>query len=145
MASHGWQDGQVISELPFWASSDDSFQSLYVTEQSLPESATGELDNDDSLTWFQSHIGSYYRFNLKIGYLNINSIINKIDEVKEMLNKNMFDILFIAETKIDKTVSSSLISQPNFRLVHKDRKKSAGGLLAYTRSNRGLGECCEPL
>ena len=100
----------------------------------MPESSTGELDNDNSLTWFQSHISSYYKFNLKIGFLNINSIINKIDEVKEMLNKNMFDILFIAETKIDKTVSSSLISQPNFRLVRKDRKKGAGGLLAYIKS-----------
>ena len=57
-------------------------------------------DNDsDSLDWYQSNIsGSYYNFNIKIGYLNINSVVNKIDEVKELLNRNMFDILFLAET-----------------------------------------------
>ena len=133
--SNDCQDGLAISELPFWASSDDSLQSLYFAEQTLPEALTDDFDCDDSLTWFQSHIGSYYKFNLKIGYLNINSIINKMDEVKEMLNKNMFDILFIAETKIDKTTSSSLISQPGFRTVRKDCKKGAGGLLAYIRAD----------
>ena len=46
----------------------------------------------------------------------------------------MFDILFIVETKIDKTVSSSLLSQSGFRIVRKDRKKGACGLLPYIRT-----------
>ena len=40
-----------------------------------------------------------------------------------MLNKNLFDTLFIAETKINSTVSSSLLSQQAYRIVRKDRKK----------------------
>ena len=86
--------------------------------------------------WYYSNITSYYKYNLQIAYLNINSLINKIDEVKDMLNKEMFDLSFIAETKIDKTVSSSLLSQSGFRIVRKDRKKGAGGLLAYIRIYR---------
>ena len=50
-----------------------------------------------------------------ISNLNINSVVNKIDEVKESLNRNMFDILFLAETKIDSSVSSHLVSHPGFR------------------------------
>ena len=50
-----------------------------------------------------------------------------------MLNRNMFDILFLAETKIDCTVSSHLVSHPGFRTIRKDRNKGAGGLLAYRR------------
>ena len=50
--------------------------------------------------------------NIKIGHLNMNTVVNKIDEVKELLNRNMFDILFLAETKIDSTVSSRLVSHP---------------------------------
>ena len=70
-------------------------------------------DNDcDSLDWYQSNISGYYKFNIKIGYLNINSVVNKIDEVKELLNRNMFDILFLAETKIGSTDSSHLVSPP---------------------------------
>ena len=46
----------------------------------------------------------------------------------------MFDILFLAETKIDSTVSSHLVSHPGFRTIRKDRKKGPGGLLAYIRN-----------
>ena len=68
-----------------------------------------------------------------IGNLNINSVVNKIGEVKELLNRNMFDILFLAETKIDSTVSAHLVSHLAFRTIRKDRKKGAGRLLAYIR------------
>ena len=34
-----------------------------------------------------------------MGYLNINSVYNKIDKVKKLLNRNMFDISFLAEKK----------------------------------------------
>ena len=47
----------------------------------------------------------------------------------------MFDILFLAETKIDSTVSSLLVSHPGFRTIRKDRKKGAGGLLAFIRND----------
>ena len=94
-----------------------------------------EVNDCDSLDWHQSNISGYYKFNIKIGYLNINSVVNKIDEVKELLNRNMFDILFLAETKIDSTVSSHLVSHPGFRTIRKDHKKGAGGLLVYIRND----------
>ena len=47
----------------------------------------------------------------------------------------MFDTLFLAETKIDSTVSSHLVSHPGFRTIRKDRKKGAGGLLACVRND----------
>ena len=43
--------------------------------------------------------------------------MNKVDEVKEMLNKNLFDVLFLDETKTDSTVSSTLLSQQGYRIV----------------------------
>jgi len=45
----------------------------------------------------------------------------------------MFDILFQAETKIDKTTSSTFISHPGYRIIRRDRAKGARGLLVYTR------------
>ena len=61
--------------------------------------------------------------NIKIAHLNINSIQNKLDEVKDMLNRNMFDILFIGETELDRMFSSSLLYHPGYRIVRRDRKK----------------------
>ena len=37
-----------------------------------------------------------------IGYLNINSVRNKFDAVKEIISQNL-DVLMLAETKIDPT------------------------------------------
>ena len=86
-------------------------------------------DSDtDSLSWYMANVREHYKFNLKLAYLNINSITNKIYEVREMLGKEMFDILFIAESKIDSTTSTTLLAQPGFGLVRRDRKKGGRGL-----------------
>ena len=62
-----------------------------------------DVDNDTdirSISWFQTNVRNYYKSNLIIGHLNINSIYNKLDEVKDLLNKNLFDILFLAEPRL---------------------------------------------
>ena len=43
----------------------------------------------------------------------------------------MFDI----STKIGDTTSDSLLNQPNYRLLRRDHKKGAGGLIAYVRAD----------
>ena len=60
---------------------------------------------------------------LKSHTFYINSVQNKLDEVKEMLNRSLFDILFIAKTKIDSTFSNNLLTQPEYRYIRRDRKK----------------------
>lgn len=83
-----------------------------VFEDSENEEILSITSDDDSipgsLEMFSGNITSYYKSNIKIAHLNINSIQNKLDEVKDMLNRNMFDILFIGETKLDGMYSSSL-------------------------------------
>ena len=102
----------------------------------MPEALTDDFDCDDSLTWFQSHIGSSYKFNLKIGYLNINSIINKIDEVKEMLNKKCsIPYLLLRPRSTKLSPLRKIISQPGYPTSRKDCKKGAGGLLASIRAD----------
>ena len=59
--------------------------------------------------------------------------------MKELPNRNIFDIFFLAETKIDSTVSLRLVSHPRFGTIRKDRKKGAGGLLAYIYQEWPLG------
>lgn len=75
------------------------------------------------------------RKNLSIGHLNTNSIIGKIDEIFDLLNECHFDILFISETKIDKSVSTKLLSNPHYRVIRNDRKRGASGLLAYIHNS----------
>ena len=85
------------------------------------------------IDWFISNIIAHYKRNLKIGHLNVNSIYGKADEVTNLLNTCRFDIFFIAESKIDGSVSSSLFAHPEYRIIRRDRKKGAGGMLVYIR------------
>ena len=52
-----------------------------------------------------------------------------------MLNRNLFHILFIAETKIEGTFSNELLKHPGYGVIWRDRKKGAGGLITYIRDD----------
>ena len=86
------------------------------------------------LLCYDKHKG-YYKNNLSIGHLNVNSILGKIDKVIDILNECHFNILFLSETKLDNSVSSTLLSNPHYRIIHRDRKRGAGGLLVYIRNS----------
>lgn len=88
-----------------------------VGDCSLNVSGNDLKDVNDSIDWLTSTVSGYYKSNTKIAYLNINSIQNKLDEVKELLNRSLFEISFIAETKIDSTFSNNLLIQPGYRFI----------------------------
>ena len=113
----------------------DSFFEDSAETCSLNSSTTNDEPIPDSSERFYSNINSYYMSNIKIAHLNINSIQNKLDEVKNMLNRNMFDILFIGETKLDDTFPANLLQHPGYRLIRQDRKRGAGGLMVFVREN----------
>ena len=73
--------------------------------------------------------------NLVVASLNINSIRNKLDQLK-LLVKNNVDILIIEETKIDETFPTGQFIidgyMPPFR---KDRNQYGGGVLIYVKDN----------
>ena len=76
----------TVCSLPRFLDSlfDDTLRSA--GDSSLNSSSNGLKDINDSVDWFTSAVCGYYKSNIKIAYLNINSIQNKLDEVKEMLN-----------------------------------------------------------
>ena len=91
-------------------------------------------DSDtDSLSWYMANVSEHYKFNLKLAYLNINSITNKIYEVKEMLGKEMFDILFIAESKL--TLRPLQHYSPNLALgLYVETERKAAEDFVYRRA-----------
>ena len=73
--------------------------------------------------------------NLNFTYLNINSVRNKFENFKEIVNGNV-DIFTIAETKLDGSFPTSQFELEGyyspFRL---DITKQSGGLLVYIKSS----------
>ena len=124
---------------------DDSFFVDKSIEDILSATSTGseELNTTSSSTtsnelptvWYGKHINGYYKHNLAIGYLNVNRILGKVDEVLDLLTNCRFAILFKSEIKIDKSVRSSPLSSPHYRIIRRERKHGAGGLLAYIHTS----------
>ena len=73
--------------------------------------------------------------NLVLASININSIRNKIDQLRLLLDQNV-DILIVEETKIDETFPAGQFSiegfMPPFR---RDRNQHGGGILVYVKDN----------
>ena len=70
-----------------------------------------------------------------IANLNINSLPNKFEEVKEWLGCRAIDILSIQETKIDRTFPNSQFHIDGYKLFRRDRAKGGGGILIYINDN----------
>lgn len=78
---------------------------------------------------------------LKILHININGIRSKIKSIHEVLDKNIFDIICINESKLDQSVPDSFLSHVRYSLHRRDRNfsggegfgRNGGGLLLFIR------------
>ena len=99
-------------------------------EPFLPESS--DTLNDGLMGLSKQHLT--YPKNLIIGHLNINSVRNKFSSLQQtVLSKT--DILLLSETKIGDSFPSSQFFTEGFKMYHKDRTKTGGGLLLYVNEN----------
>ena len=68
---------------------------------------------------------------VKIGHLNIRSLLKKIDEIKILIHQNSFDILAISETWLSDKIPNELVNIPGFNVYRNDRPSHGGGVLIY--------------
>ena len=84
---------------------------------------------------------------ITIGTLNINSIPNKIEQLKTIVQKNL-DILVINETKLDDNFPTAQLLIDGYRKPYrKDRTKHGGGILVYVKEDipsKELPRCSLP-
>ena len=74
-------------------------------------------------------------FNPIVGYLNINSLRNKIDDLREVCKKVQIDILCIDETKLDDSFPDSQfkINGYQFPFLRRDRDNREGGKIVFIK------------
>ena len=71
---------------------------------------------------------------LKLAHLNVRSLVNKIDDVRSLVDKNPFDIFTVSESWLNSSISDCEISFSGYTLVREDRKnKRGGGTAIYVR------------
>ena len=76
-----------------------------------------------------------YPKNMIISHYNINSIRYKFIEIAPLLEKRYFDILGIAESKIDNNFTDSLFEVQNYKLYRQDRNDRGGGIMLYVNDS----------
>ena len=99
--------------------------------QSSNVSLNSDVDIFDQL----SNIRSKYPKRFIYAYLNVYSIRYKICHIKEVLQKGIVDMLFLAETKLDQSFVDCQFKVDNYSLWRADRTANGGGLMIYLRSD----------
>ena len=69
------------------------------------------------------------------GYLKINRLRYKHEHIKDLLQRNLLDLLFLFETKIDESFPDAMFMVDNFSMCRSDRNQHGGGVIAYLRSD----------
>ena len=69
-------------------------------------------------------------------HLNIQSLINKMDELCSVLTVASWPVVFgISETWLDHSISNGEVSIPPYVLHQRDRGSRGGGILAYSTAS----------
>ena len=84
----------------------------------------------------QKKIGKH---GLSIGFLNIRSLSNKVDEVQLMLQEESLDILFLNETWLKCHHNNTSLVIPGYTLYRNDRNdRNGGGVAAYVKETLNI-------
>ena len=68
-------------------------------------------------------------------HLNINSLLPKIDELRNIAKCSNAAVIGTAETKLDNTVYDSEVTIDGYSIVRNDRNRKDGGVACYISSN----------
>ena len=68
-------------------------------------------------------------------HLNINSLLSKIDELRDIINYIRPAILDITESKLDSSVMNAEVSIKGYSIIRNDRNRSGGGVACYIKSD----------
>ena len=126
----------LSSENPCKISSSD--RPSLLTDDSIsplnPSAATTPLAADTDTTDAKSKLKLLRVRNtgrVIIGYLNINSVRNNFDALREIVSQSL-DVLMIAETKLDATIPTGQFAIEGFATPFRlDRNTNGGGVLVY--------------
>ena len=100
---------------------------------SSPLPSANLLTEDESVVRVKEERAKEAR-NIFIVHLNVNSLQNKIEEVAMLIDEFKVHVVFLKETKTDRSYPNSQFAIEKYRMYRNVRKKGGGGALAYVSS-----------
>ena len=68
-------------------------------------------------------------------HINVNSLISKIDELRDIVSKTKPAILGITESKLDSSVNDQEVCISGYNILRSDRNRNGGGVACYIRND----------
>ena len=96
------------------------------------ESSKGSFSDESIITDkidIVSKLSEYANKQCVVGNLNTNSLQSEFTNLQEWVE--VFDVLSVQETKVDKSFPSSQFASKGYKMYRQDRKKGGGGILLY--------------
>ena len=78
---------------------------------------------------------TFNKCGLHLIHLNINSVLPKIDELREIAKKTRATVIGLTETKLDATVLDGEVNIEGYELIRSDCKRHGGGVACYIKDN----------
>ena len=72
---------------------------------------------------------------LNFCHLNVNSLLSKIDELRDITNYIKPAILGITESKLDSSVANAEVNINGYSITRNDRNRNGGGVACYIRND----------
>lgn len=139
---------QIDTNVPKMSNSHDVFTDVSVNNfncshsidfnvnQSICDSENqSNTDCSDPVSVELKRIRAKNAKNIIIAHVNINSVKNKFEYLKDILSEGLVDVLCVTETKLDSSYSNTLFSCNNFKCYRKDKTSRSGGIIVYVRSD----------
>ena len=67
--------------------------------------------------------------------INVNSLLSKIDELRDIVGHTKPAILWITESKLDGSVNNQEVNISGYNILRNDRNRNGGGVACYIRSD----------
>ena len=85
-------------------------------------------DIEDKFEPFRKH-------GLHFLHINVNSLLSKIDELRDIVGHTKPAILGITELKLDCSVTNQEVNISGYNFLRNDRNRNGGGVACYIRSD----------
>ena len=72
---------------------------------------------------------------LNFCHLNVNSLLSKIDEIRDISNRIKPAVLGITESKLDSSVTNLEVKINGYSIIRNDRNRNGGGVACYVRND----------
>ena len=105
---------------------------------------TDLLENETSFQFQEEHLQNislddctqiFKMKGLHFLHLNCNSLLSKIDEIREFIKSTQPHVLCFSETKLDYSVKDAEVNIDNYSCLRKDRNRNGGGVAIFVHKS----------